>query len=287
MFEDHIYTDMNNKGIYANVQDYCATEGVRKPIKGMTSSIVTGSVNRSHGIKPMSVVIPAILLLLMQILLGKAGHLVADVIPYQQFDPYNAFAGISIHHVVQMMIALAMIVALSKLLKIDFYFQIGDVKIGSRILALFTSAYVAISITIHILMYVNNQLPTYGFPLDVRNIIGTLGFQLFLSGPSEEIVYRAIPITLLTYAFGRSIPVKGSLTLEVILVSILFSLAHTNWSLQPLVFQADPFQLIYAFALGIIQGVAYQRSNSILYPILMHSISNVLMVGTGYLFTVF
>lgn len=67
---------------------------------------------------------------------------------------------------------------------------------------------------------------------------------------------------------------------------MLFSLAHANWSLSPLVFKADFFQLFYAFVLGTIQGVVYQRSKSILYPMFMHSFSNVLMVGIGYIFII-
>lgn len=134
-------------------------------------------------------------------------------------------------------------------------------------------------------MYVNNQLPTYTFPLDKRNIFGTLGFQLLLSGPSEEIIFRALPITLFIYAFGKSVRIKGHITLEVILASILFSLAHSKWSTMPFDFEANYFQLLYSFLLGTIQGVVYQRCRSILYPMLMHSLSNVLMVGTGYLFT--
>jgi len=42
--------------------------------------------------------------------------------------------------------------------------------------------------------------------------------------------------------------------------------------------------LFHAFAQGIISGKAYQDSRSVIYPMIMHSISNVLMVGTGYLF---
>jgi len=49
----------------------------------------------------------------------------------------------------------------------------------------------------------------------------------------------------------------------------------------------DYFRLLYAFVLGTINGIAYQQSRSVLYPMLMHSISNVLMVGTGYLFIIF
>lgn len=51
-------------------------------------------------------IIVFVLLLLMQILLGKAGHLIADSIPYQPIDPFDSFAEISIHHAVELIIAL-------------------------------------------------------------------------------------------------------------------------------------------------------------------------------------
>lgn len=226
-----------------------------------------------------------VLLLLMQIILGKAGHFIAGSIPYQSIDPFNSFAEISIHHAVQLFIALAMIFVLRKMLNLDFYLQLGDKKWGIKFLIIFTAVFIVISVAQHTFMALNNQLPVYAFPLDGRNIIGTLGFQLLLSGPAEEIVFRALPIILLTYSFGKSIVIKGSLTLEVVLASVLFTFAHVNWSLMPLTFEANYFQIIYAFVLGIIQGIVYQRSRSILYPILMHSFSNVLMVGGGYVFT--
>lgn len=230
-------------------------------------------------------IIAFILLLVMQILLGKAGHLVAGLIPYQQIDPFDSFAEISIHHTVELLIALALILVLSKLLTLGFYFQLGDKKKGIKYLTVFTAAFAVITVAQHTFMALNNQLPVYAFPLDGRNIIGTLGFQLFLSGPAEEVVFRALPIILLTRSFGKSIEIKSSVTLEVILASLLFAFAHVNWSLMPLTFEANYFQIIYAFVLGTIQGIAYQRSKSILYPVLMHSFSNVLMVGGGYIFT--
>jgi len=229
-------------------------------------------------------IIVFVLLLVVQILLGKAGHFLTNIVSFQQIDPYDVFAGISIHHAIQMIIALIIIVMLSKLLKIDFYFKLGDVSKGTKYFALFTTAIALISVALHILMYINNQLPVYDFPLDSRNVLGTLGFQLLLSGPSEEIVFRALPITMLTYVFGKSMPIKANVTLEVILASVLFSFAHINWSLSPFVFDVDFLRISYAFVLGSIQGIVYQRSKSILYPMLMHSCSNVLMVGVGYLF---
>jgi membrane protease YdiL (CAAX protease family) len=226
-----------------------------------------------------------ILLLVMQTLLGKAGHFVADLIPYQQIDPFNSFAEISIHHAVELIIAVSVILVLSKLLNLNFLFQLGDKNNGIKSLALFTAVFAVISVAQHTFMVLNNQLPVYAFPLDGRNMIGTLGFQLLLSGPAEEVVFRALPIVLLIESFGKSIKVKGSLTLEVILSSALFAFAHIRWSFTPFNLELNYFQIMYAFALGTIQGIVYQKSRSILYPILMHSFSNTLMVGVGYIFT--
>jgi len=229
-------------------------------------------------------IITLISLLAMQILLGKAGYLVAGLIPYRSIDPFDSFAKISIHHAVMLIIALLIIYVFGKKMNLDFNFQLGDKKKGTKYLLVFMAVFAVITIVQHAFMAFNNQLPVYKFPLDGRNIIGTLGFQLLLSGPAEEVVFRALPIILLIRSFGKSIKIKGSVTLEVILATILFAFAHVSWSLTPLHFKADSFQIVYALALGTIQGIVYQRSKSILYPVLMHSFSNVLMVGGGYVF---
>ncbi len=221
-----------------------------------------------------------IAMLVIQALLGKAGHYVANMVSYNKIDPYDIFVHISIHHVVQMLIALIIIVLLSRWLKLDFYFKRGDTRKGLKYLAVFIAIFAILAVIINF-----SQPPDYTFPLDTRNVLGTLSFQLLLSGTSEEIVFRALPITILVYAFGKSVRLKWYVTLEIILASVLFSLAHTEWSLIPFSFKADTFQMIYAFILGTIQGIVYQKTRSILYPILMHSVSNFLMVGVGYLFT--
>jgi membrane protease YdiL (CAAX protease family) len=226
------------------------------------------------------------LLFLLQVLSGMAGSFVADRIPFEKIDPYDSFARISIHHAVITAISVIVIVLMRKRLKIDFYIQLGDKEKGKRYLGIFLLAFALISVAVHIFMRIFDRLPVYSFPLDKRNVIGTLGFQLLLSGPAEELLYRALPVSLLTYAFGRSIPITKNMTLEVFLASLLFSFAHTRWSLNPPVFEIDFFNVFYAFILGSIQGTVYQKSKSIVYPVLMHSFSNVFMVGIGYLFSV-
>jgi len=225
-----------------------------------------------------------LLLLVFQKVLGKVGGMVADLLPCERFDPYKAFTWVSVHHITEALIALAVIMILSKLLKIDFGFGLGDRKKGTKYVVVFTAIFAGVTLICHILMLIYNMLPVYDFPLNKNNILGTLGFQLLLSGPAEEILYRALPITMLVYILGKSVKVKWGITLETIIASFLFAIAHAKWSLFPITFEANYFQLFYAFVLGTIAGKAYQESHSIIYPMFIHSISNVLMVGTGYLF---
>jgi len=223
-----------------------------------------------------------IALFLVQVLVSKFGWFVADLFSYDSIDPDHLFARLSVHHIVQMLVALAVITVLSKLIKADFGLGIGDSRKGIRYFLIFTAVIAMIALIYHILA----PAQVYDFPLTTNNVLGTLSFQLFLSGTSEEILYRALPVTVLVYIFGKNIQIKGDITLEVVLASFLFTVAHIRWSLFP--FSADFMlsQLFYAFAMGIVNGIVYQQSRSVIYPMLMHSISNVLMVGTGYLFAV-
>jgi membrane protease YdiL (CAAX protease family) len=225
-----------------------------------------------------------LLLLILQKVLGKVGGSVADLLPCERFDPYKAFTWVFVHHITEALIALVVIMILSKLLKVDFGFGLGDRKKGIKYVVVFTGIFAGVTLICHILMLIYDMLPVYDFPLNKNNILGTLGFQLLLSGPAEEILYRALPITMLVYILGKSLKVKWGITLETLIASFLFAIAHVKWSVFPITFEANYFQLFYAFVLGTIAGKAYQESHSIIYPMFMHSISNVLMVGTGYLF---
>ena len=234
----------------------------------------------------LAVLLVFLALFLAQEFVGKAASAVADAFSYETVDPDGTFAWQSVHHLFYLAVGLVLVLLLRRLMRLDFGFHTGERKIGWRFTAWFTAGMTAVSLLYHFSLLLRAQPVTYDFPLSARNVVGTLGFQLLLSGPAEEILYRAIPITLLLSVFKRSVPVKWGITLEVILTSVLFALAHVKWSFSPFAIEAGFQQLIYAFAIGTVQGVAYQKSRSILYPVLMHSASNVLMVGLGYLFFV-
>lgn len=244
-------------------------------------------IERHKTNKVLSGFLALIILFVIQFAAGKSGWAVADLFSYDKVDPNNLFARLSVHHLIIMLIALAIIFIINTVIRVDFGFHRGDRKAGMRCLLIFTGVIAVIALGYHILMEIIGQPITYNYPLTTQNMVGNLGFQLLLSGPSEEILYRALPVTLLVFAFGKKTTEIRNVTLEVVLASLLFTAAHITYTISPFSFSdLNIFGLVYAFAMGILNGFVYQKSRSILYPMLMHSISNVLMVGTGYLFTI-
>ena len=229
----------------------------------------------------------SILLLVYQQVASKIGGEIASLFDYRLIDKENIFMWISVHHIVQMLIALLAISLFGKLFKLDFGFKIGDYKSGCKYILIFTLIMMGYIIINYILGYGVGAMNDYPYPLTLKNILGTLGFQMFLSGPSEEILFRALPITILVWGSGKYTEIKVykyKITVEVLIAAILFAMAHITWSLVPASIGIDYFQLVYAFVLGYVYGKAFQKSKSVLYPMVMHSISNIAMVGMGYVF---
>ena len=224
------------------------------------------------------------------------GRFVASLFSYDAIDPYGLFAWVSVHHIVQMTIALVAIGVLAIVKGIDFGFRLGDVKTGLEH---------TLNFTIVLLIYVAvNNIQGYlrfgafafmpSFILNTTNVAGTLGFQLLLSGTSEEILFRALPITLLVYSLGtgKSITIDKRIagvssfevSRETIIAAALFAIAHIGWELNPFtITHLSIHQQVLSIVFGIFYGVAYQQSKSVIYPMIMHGISNFVIVGASYI----
>jgi len=208
-----------------------------------------------------------LLLFLFLKLASAAGRFVANQFIFDAIDEYGRFAWVAIHHIVQMLLAL-FVIAITAL---------------------------AFALIWHLGAQVLGNVGVPGYPLSFTNIAGQLGFQLLLTGPSEEILFRALPITLLLYSFRESKVVYNfqqnmvlknenlNISLENIIAAVLFTLAHVSWSLNPFSVSASGVQLTLSMILGLWYGVAYQKSKSIVYPMAMHSIWNVVMVVARYI----
>ncbi len=230
-------------------------------------------------------------LFVFQSLASKAGGLVAGFFDYDSIDKDGVFMYITVHHLVQMAIACAAIAIAGKtpggpgmLRGADFHLKPRLSRTGIRYTAVFSviiTVYVFIS---YIAAYRLNRIEPPGYELTAVTVTGSLGFQLLLSGTSEEILFRSLPVTFLHLLFPG--PGRGRQFLPVVIAAFLFSLAHIRWSLFPISVSCSCFQLVYAFILGIAYGITFLKSRSVLYPAVMHGLSNFVMVGAGYLFAV-
>ena len=228
---------------------------------------------------------------------ARTGGFVAGLFSYDAVDPYGIFARLSVGHFVQMIIALVAIGILAKAKNLDFGFRLGDVKVGLDHTLNFSIIVLIYVIVVRVVNIIYLNFPAPNFPLNLVNVAGTLGFQLFLSS-TEEILFRALPITLLVCSLGKSKSItinkriagvsSFDVSQETVIAAVLFTLAHIGWTINPFtITHLFIHQLIISFVFGIFYGVAYQKSKSVIYPMIMHGISNFIIVGERYISSIF
>ena len=200
---------------------------------------------------------------------------------FSGIDPDHAFMWITVHHLVQafiVLIIIAIIIRFTSLSFPQFGLQVGDKKRGLRYVKIFSLGFLVYAIVSIFMVLFLNTFNTFPYPLSFRNIAGQLGFQLLLSGPSEELIFRAFSMTLLSLFI--SVRILGQrFSVANLIAAFLFVLAHIGITWAPLSFSYDSGQLIYVFVLGVVYGDCFEKTKSVYYPMLLHSISNVISVS--------
>ncbi len=203
---------------------------------------------------------------------------IADQFNYQAIDPDGSYAWISVHHIVQALIFIFMIAAITKHKALDFGFKWGNKEVGRKYVLNFTLIFGAGSLVSHMIVILTGSFQAFPYPFTATNIFGQMGFQLLLSGPSEELIFRAFAITMLALVIrGRFL--KEKISYANIIAAIIFGLAHVGFSFDPFTLNYNFFQVILSIILGIFYGDCYEKTGSVFYPMMMHSISNIVMVG--------
>jgi uncharacterized protein len=227
-------------------------------------------------------------LLLTVLLLGvpRLAGRAADLFTYTAIDPDGAFAWISVRHIVQALIVLVLMLIISQFSSIRFGFGWGDRQIGWLYVRIFALIFLGYTVVSLLIVFLTGTFQSFPYPLNARNAAGQLGFQLLLSGPSEELIFRAFAITMLTLLITSPVlpgdTGLGRVILKIFggqIAAVIFGLAHVSFSFNPFSASYSTGQVIYAFVLGLFYGVAYERSGSMFYPMMMHSISNVVAVS--------
>lgn len=226
-------------------------------------------------------------LLLTVMLLGvpKFAGTVADAVNTGAIDPDGAFLWLSVHHLVQAAVFLVFILVIRLFSPLDFGLGWGRRKIGRRYVLRFTLIFSMYMIGSFALILITKSFQPFPFPLTAKNIIGYLGFQLLLTGPSEELIFRGFAITMLGLVLkGRVF--SGKVSTANIVAAVVFGLAHVRFSFAPFQVSYSAMQVLYAAGLGLFYGDCYEKSGSVLYPMMMHSIGNVLSVTATILLTI-
>lgn len=225
-----------------------------------------------------------LLLVLSLTLLGapRIGRLVANLIgnnfDISIIDPDGVFLWITIRHTVQALVILGLMVILKRTKGITFGLGLGNREVGIKSLKKFMGFFSIYTFFAFLSVVLLGNFEPFQYPLTLLNIAGYLGFQLFMSGPSEELIFRAFAITLAGMVIPQRV-FKGRLSLATIYATIIFGIAHMAIGFFPFSISYSPFQVVYAMVLGIFYGDVYEKSQSFVYPMIMHSFTNVLMMG--------
>ena len=175
-------------------------------------------------------VIAAILIVALfavQFLFSRFGFLISQLFDYSSLDPDGLFVQVAVHHIIQMLCALALIFIIWKAKKAEgFNLRPRLDPRGLKDTLLFCLAITVYYLAIYIIGSFTNTVNTYDYELNAVNVSGTLAFQLLLSGPSEEILFRLLPIAVLLNVLDTDI--KRDRVIAVLSAAALFGIAHIS-----------------------------------------------------------
>jgi uncharacterized protein len=118
------------------------------------------------------------------------------------------------------------------------------------------------------------RAPHLDFSLDAPNVAGWLFFEGVYVGPTEEIPFRSLLVGYLLSATPARVRVgRFEMGWAGVIVAAIFALAHAG-NLMKYPSWAGFGQQIYAFALGVLYAYWFEKSRSIVAPILGHNASD-------------
>jgi uncharacterized protein len=103
------------------------------------------------------------ILLLTIVLLGvpRLAGLIADLFNYQAIDPDGSYAWLSMHHIVQALIFMIMIIIISRFKPLDLGFSWGNKDVGRKYVLVFTLIFTAGSLVNHILVILSGSFQLF------------------------------------------------------------------------------------------------------------------------------
>ncbi len=98
---------------------------------------------------------------------------------------------------------------------------------------------------------------------DVKYLLRDTIYMVFFVGLAEELLFRGLIFNDLKRIFGWKSALLGQ--------GALFGMMHMTWR--------SPLEIAFTFAAGLVLGYIYYRTKSLVAPISMHAVNNILLVS--------
>lgn len=209
--------------------------------------------------------------------------------PYMSIDPYGLYWYISLHHIFQLLLSGGLILFLSYTFKkrFDFFLRIPNkIKKSIQISLYFVLAWMIIQFGVgYALVSTGTVDSTFSYPLNASTLVGQYLFQIVLSGTSEELMYRALIIGILNaYLIKTSLSTSNKVILIYLMNLIPFIVGHIPYQLNPfIVYSPNMLQMLTVFTLGSIYAYLLFKFDSIIPPMIVHGLMNVVIISSGFI----
>ncbi|MEW6052067.1 MAG: CPBP family intramembrane glutamic endopeptidase [Candidatus Zixiibacteriota bacterium] len=106
-------------------------------------------------------------------------------------------------------------------------------------------------------------------------MLGWASFGGLMSGTSEEIFFRGLLQTFLARAWKSSIRIsKLKVPTAGLIAALIFAYAHMEINFTPFSVDFSTLQVTLAFILGVFYSIAYERTRSLIAPVVSHNFAN-------------
>jgi uncharacterized protein len=180
------------------------------------------------------------------------------------------------HHTFQLLLALLGIAIARRFVKADFglHKPPGKTYVGAA-LGWGIGFGVLMTLVDYAPQLISHTKPVLDYPVTSANVWGWLFFEGVYVGPTEEIPFRALLVTVLAATMpGRLKVGRFEMNWAGVIVALMFALLHAaNFATR-----AWPLALgqqIYAFVLGVLYAYWLEKSRSIVAPIIGHNAGDV------------
>jgi membrane protease YdiL (CAAX protease family) len=209
---------------------------------------------------------------------------------YQRIDPDDAFMYLFLHHIMQSVMYILLIILAGRLLNIkfrDFGFNLNNVKTSVTYSFVFVIIWAIIQFSVSYVWYVNGYQFNLNFEMNHRNMIGYFLFEIFLSGTSEELFYRGLIVTVILKIMQEFIKKQRNLNILAIFISVIvFMAGHINFTLFPFRITYFNFlQQLTVISVTIFYCITFFKTKSLLGPILMHNLLNGVVTFSTYFYS--